>query len=390
MKNRFLIFFGIFFLIFEIGFIFSQDSINFSAASTTTGEIAAGNFSANNFTGDFETYYNPSINSYEIEPYYCGDGICSVGENCSSCPADCGCASGQTCSLGVCTTTTTVNGGPSGGGGGGGGISVPPIQLFSLSTDQLNVKIQQGRVTTQEVIVTNNEKDDLTFEVSASQISNLVNIQDSTFTLKAGESKVVQIEIMALKNTPPNLYLGELVFKTTNTQKSILTAIEVQSANPIFDVSATIPDNFLYVMPGNQLYSNIQLYNLGEVDKEVDVNMEYDVMDSAGKNILRETEVVAVNTKIGFIKEFRIPESTDFGKYVLYVRATYNQSIASASAWFNVGKAPSISLTLAIIIFSALALIALIIIFLRRRKLKKRIRYKIDETALKGTEMIKR
>jgi hypothetical protein len=390
MKNKIFIIFLliIFLLFFYIKFISSEaDSTDYSA-NTITGGLSSGNFSSDDFTGEFGTLNNPSLSSYEIGELFCGDGICNGEENCLSCLADCGCASGYSCSsLGTCTiippiTTTT--------GGGGGGTTIISTQFFSLSTEQIKVNIQQGRVTSREVTITNNQNTELTFNVSAPKISDYINIQETSFTLKPGESKTLKIGIMALKDAVPNLYMGELIFKTTNTEKRVLVAIEVESANPIFDVSAKIPDNFLYVMPGNILYSNIELYNLGEVDKEVDVNLEYNIMDSAGKNILRQTEMIAVNTKIGFVKEFTIPPETDFGKYVLYVRATYNESIASASAWFNVGKVPSISLRIVIIIFSALIAITIVIIILRRRKVKKHIKYKIDETALKGTGMIKR
>jgi hypothetical protein len=383
MKTNFLFFGIIFFLIFEIGFISSQESINFSAASTRTGDIAAGNFSADNFTGDFAMHYNPSLDSYNIEPYICGDGICSDGENCSSCLADCGCGSGQTCAVGVCTTTiTTVTTGS--GGGGGGGPSVVPQKLFSISPEQLNVKIQQGRITTQEITITNNEKTDLTFDVSSSKISDLINIPESTFTLKSGESKVLRIEIMALKNTVPDLYLGNIIFKTTNTEKSILTAIEVVSANNLFDVGVSIPTQFLFVVPGKELYSNVELYNLGESGNTVDVNLEYRILDANGNEILRSTEEVAVNTKMSFTKGFIIPTDAKLGKYVLYVRATYNGLVASASAWFNVGKQTEIPFLLAIIVAVAFIIIAIIANYLNLRKIKKdKITCKVSEYDLR-------
>lgn len=37
----------------------------------------------------------------------CGDGVCDVGENCSTCPSDCGCTSGRVCKCGgVCMTSS--------------------------------------------------------------------------------------------------------------------------------------------------------------------------------------------------------------------------------------------------------------------------------------------
>jgi hypothetical protein len=53
---------------------------------------------------------------------FCGDNICSAGESCSSCSADCG-----TCPV---TTTSGSSGGSSGGGGGG---YIPPRNTTSTS-----------------------------------------------------------------------------------------------------------------------------------------------------------------------------------------------------------------------------------------------------------------
>lgn len=50
----------------------------------------------------------------------CGDSICNNGETCSTCPEDCGCSSGYTCSSGVCTTTPSSDGNNNNGGNTGG------------------------------------------------------------------------------------------------------------------------------------------------------------------------------------------------------------------------------------------------------------------------------
>ncbi|MBN1770829.1 MAG: hypothetical protein JXB32_06205 [Deltaproteobacteria bacterium] len=49
-------------------------------------------------------------------PSTCGDGTCGAGENCATCPADCGCPAGQVCSGGVCVIVTGCGDGSCGAG----------------------------------------------------------------------------------------------------------------------------------------------------------------------------------------------------------------------------------------------------------------------------------
>jgi len=383
MKNKILLFIlGIFFL-FQINFVLSSNasSTDYSVNSYATG-ISVSTINSDNFAGTSVILANPALSSALIN--ICGDGICNSGEDCSSCPADCGVCS-------VLTTPQTTSSSSGGGGGISGIIQGFSTESFSLSLEQINVKIEQGKVTTQEITITNNKNSDLTIEVSTLKISDFLRIKEPQFTLKPKESKILKFEIIALKEDIPNLYLGKLNFKSGSDVKEILTSIEIQSANPLFDVGVEIPSQFLWIVPGKELYSKIELYNLGESGRAVDVNLEYRILDSNGNEILRTTEEVAVNTKMSFTKQFIIPSEAKLGKYVLYVRATYNNLVASSSVWFNVGKPTQIPFELSIIL-GAIILIGLIIGSIWNfRKLKKdKIPNKVSEYDLKGAGLIKK
>jgi hypothetical protein len=288
------------------------------------------------------------------------------------------------------TTIITTPAAPS-GGGGGGTVTTPTGEPFSLSIDQLNTKIEQGRIKVQNITITNNENNDLYVNVNFSKISSFINLKEPQFILKSRESRVLEFEISALGSDNPDLYLGEINFQADGKEKTVLTAIEVISAQHLFDVGVEIPSQFLYVVPGKELYSKITLYNLGESGQTVDVNLEYKIMDADGNEILHTTEEVAVNTQMSFVKEFIIPADSKLGKYVLYVKATYDNSVASGSSWFNVGKPTQIPFEWAIIIGAVFIIIAIIANYLNLRKIKKdKIRYKIDETAFRGAGVIKR
>lgn len=292
------------------------------------------------------------------------------------------------------TTATATTSSSSGGGGGGSGgnsiIDFPP-ESFSLSLEQINIKIEQGQVKTQEVAITNNQNSDLTVEITTSKISDFLIIKEPKFILKKGESKILKFEVLALKENTPELYLGEIIFKAGIKVKKILAAIEVESANPLFDVSAEISPQFLWVVPGKELYSKINMYNLGESGKAVDVNIEYRITDSKGNEILHSTEEVAVNTKLSFVKEFIIPPGTKLGQYVLYIKITYTDLVASASVWFNVGTQTRTPIGWPTLIGIAALIGAIIANVWNFRKIKKdKNTYRIDESNLKETGMIKK
>lgn len=396
MKNKILLLIlGIFFL-FQINFIFSSNasSTDYSVNSYATG-ISVSTINSDNFAGTSGAQNTQSLSSASI--YICGDGICNSGEDCSSCSADCGCSSGYTCTTGTCVansiTTTTSNAGGSSGGGGSSGNAISDFlpESFSLSLEQINVKIEQGQVKTQEITITNNKNTELKIQISSLKISDFLIIKEPIITLKPKESRVLKFEIIALKDTVPELYLGGLILRTGGEEKEILTAIEVGSANPLFDVSAEIAPQFLWVVPGKELYSKINLYNLGGAGHAVDVNLEYKITDSQGNEILHNTEEVAVNTKLSFVKEFIIPPRTKLGRYVLYVKITYSDLVASASTWFNVGQQTQIPLELSIMI-GIIILIGLIVGSIWNfRKLKKdKIPNKVSEYDLKEAGLIKK
>jgi plastocyanin len=67
-----------------------------------------------------DVWSSNSLSYFECTPSQCGNGKCESGENCSNCPSDCPCPSGQVCQNGVCvqqcSCTSWVNQGCGKGG----------------------------------------------------------------------------------------------------------------------------------------------------------------------------------------------------------------------------------------------------------------------------------
>jgi len=286
---------------------------------------------------------------------------------------------------------TPPGGGGTRGGTTGGAVTIPKADEFSLDTDTIKVILKPGSVITKKFIVRNNLDNPINIALESKRLQEFFILKEQNFALSPGESKEVELDVVIREEVIPNLYLGEIIVKSSNTEKEVLVLIEVESAGALFDVSANVLNLFKIVKQGDNLIANINLYNLAGTQK-LDISMEYLIKNSKDETISSEQETIAVETKTGFIKKFTIPEDVPDGKYVLYVKATYNGNgkVASASDMFTIGETSILTTgnILVIILISIIALIILELIIQRRESKKGKI--KIDENMFIKEGLIKR
>lgn len=226
------------------------------------------------------------------------------------------------------TTTTTTS-------GGGGGGSVTYATTFTLNKNQISVTLNPGQVKTEEITITNTGSQTDSFKID-NLFQDFVVRGEDTVVLNPGESKTIPLYILARVDTTPDLYLGKIIVSSSNVKKEILIAVEVESEGILLDVRAEILDSYRVVLPGEEVLSEIRLFNLGGDSGRNDVTLEYIVRDHDNKEIVKETESLAIETQATFVKKISVPEGANAGNYVLYVRATYNGKVASASDNFEV------------------------------------------------------
>ena len=224
------------------------------------------------------------------------------------------------------TTTTTTS-----GGGGGGGTTTA---AFTVDKTQISVTLNPGQVRTEEITITNTADTTIVVRID-NLIQDFVARGEDIVILNPGGSKVVPLYILARVGTIPDLYLGKLILSSGNIKKEILIAIEVESEGALLDVRAEIEESYTKVLPREHILAQIRLFNLGGEGRK-DVDIEYLIRDYQGNEIVRETESLAIETQLTFLKEIDIPSSAKTGSYVLYVKATYEGKIASASDNFEI------------------------------------------------------
>ncbi|MFH1585332.1 MAG: LamG-like jellyroll fold domain-containing protein [archaeon] len=240
----------------------------------------------------------------------------------------------------VTFTVDTSGGGSSsssgGGGGGGGGGIVSTTQLagFDVSKDLISVELKQGETKREIIRVTNIGSGVITIDdIGTELIDRFVKISEKSFSLSSGQSKEIVVDIFAGEDEKPDTYLGKIVVKSGNIQKTINVAIDVKGKAPLFDVIAKVEDETL--MPGEDVTALIEIFNLGDL-RNIDILLYYAVKDFDGNVIAFGEESLAIERRVAIIRQLNIPEDIALGKYVLYVQTSYNDITASSSKAFDV------------------------------------------------------
>jgi len=265
----------------------------------------------------------------------------------------------------------------------GGGGSTTIKKEFSIDKEKIKISLKQGEVKKQQITIKNIGNYKLNINLESLKLQDFLKINETNFELEVGKSKTINLNFLAKKDTIPNLYTGKLIIKDNEIKKEIPIAIEIESKKALFDVKLKIPDKFLYILPGEDLLTNINILNMQEIGK-VDVTLEYIIKNEQGETITSEQETRAVETELSFIKTLKIPKDAKYGTYMLYIKVLYDDKIASASSWFKINKKPFFSQKNIISIIIIFIIVVLLIILIELSILRKHIRIhgKIKEKTL--------
>ena len=249
----------------------------------------------------------------------------------------------------------------SSGGGGSGGIIT--AVGFTIDKNQISVSLNPGQIKTENITITNTGKQTLSFKIDNLFLDFVARGEDA-FILDPGESKTIPLYILARIDKIPDLYLGKIIITSGSIKKEILIAVEVESKGALLDVRAEIEKSSKKVLPGGEILSEIRLFNLGGEGRK-DIFVEYVIKGYDGNEIVRKTESLAIETQITFLKRIMIPKNAPLGNYALYVKATYDVKIASASDGFEIVSSMVTSKEkLYIVIIVILSIIISLIVYL--------------------------
>lgn len=257
---------------------------------------------------------------------------------------------------------------PSGGGGG----TITATSAFALDKGQIFATLSPGEVKTEEFVITNTGGKVASFRID-NLFTDFIARGEDVVVLNPGESKAISIYILARIDTAPDLYIGKLVVSSGGIKKEVLIAIEVESKGILLDVRTEILAEHKTMLAEEDVLAEMRLFNLGGDLGRKDVLIEYIIKDYEGNEIIKESESLAIETQVTFIKRINLLNNAKEGRYILYVRAIYEDKIASSSDNFEIVSSKTTEREkLYIVIIIILSIIISLIIYLGITHHKKR------------------
>ena len=221
-------------------------------------------------------------------PYYlqetstgptCGNGVCEDGETSTSCPEDCSSSSG---------------------GGGGEGSEEPgeepsPSERgydFYIEPDFFTVRMNGGEYFQKRIKVVNNGSKDQKIFIGVSGLNLFIFPQVESFDLPAGQNKTVRLNIYVSDKRDPDVYVGKVIFRSSEMEKYAKVILDVKSKSALFDIRTNVLKK--YINPGGRARANVSIINFGTL-RDFDVNLEYLIVDFDNNNYTIKKEDFAMN-----------------------------------------------------------------------------------------------
>lgn len=325
--------------------------------------------------------------------YACFPKTCSqLGYDCDSWSDQCGgtlncgtCASGFTCSSGICTAVTptptptptvTTTGGGGGGGGGSGVILKKELTGIRVIPEDFIFSVDSASVSFAKISVLSLADSELDISISlTNSLGGIVSFEETSFTLGAGDTKTLDFKI----NSPidGDVHTGKIILQSKGEVLEIPFILNVRKGLRLFDIAVDVAEENRIINPGEKLKGQITLIQAG-VKENVDVQINYIIKDFENNVYSEETETIMIFDQKTYENEFNTANLA-VGDYILGVEVIYSGGIATASSPFQIieeGVTKTAQLVYIIILSALLIGIATLILLLRyyRKKIRSSLR----------------
>ncbi|MFH1721801.1 MAG: helicase HerA-like domain-containing protein, partial [Candidatus Altiarchaeota archaeon] len=313
------------------------------------------------------------------ESLSCGDSVCQLtyGENCYTCPDDCG----------LCETNVSINitiNQTSIGGGGGSRVNLGPIEelleqitgnitlmdqrmalieeylsrlnltispttlqaigdMIGSQTEKLDLiflsqqisqliygsqivsaELYPGEYTQTQIHLKNSLNEIIDLEVNVSGgIADFVTPELRTFNLKPSEDIDITIIVYIPPGTNPGTYYGDITIHGKDIVSRIPVNIRVLSPlTKLIDFKIQLVSDV--VRPGEEIRAEEIFYNLGEFG-QIEVTAVLELLDENDNVVNRREDTLTVETSQNIIKTLRVPEDAQEDKrYIIQGTAYYS------------------------------------------------------------------
>lgn len=211
---------------------------------------------------------------------------------------------------------------------------------FEIDQILLKVLIRSNEFIEKQVRIMNTGNDPAGIDVFASGLGDIVTIDSSSFIIKPGQTKIVNLKFSGVNpeqniEQQPGIYVGKLIAKSEKAAKEVPIVVEIETKNVLFDMNLNPVAIERRVKQGADTTIEVRLFNLESIES-VNVDVEYFVKDMNGNTISTETETVVAKTQASFFKTISIPKNLKPGPYVFAAIAKFGNSIGTSSYLFEV------------------------------------------------------
>jgi len=264
------------------------------------------------------------------------------------------------------------------------------VKSFDINKEEIQFSLRQGETKPEEITISNILDKKININLEIIGLENFLGLSEKSLELGAGSSKTITLKATADEDAIPDLYIGRLIIEADNFKKETPISIEIESKKSVFGIKLEVPEKYLEISPGKEFLTNINLFRR-EGQGKFDILLNYDIKNEKGEIVVSEQETFSIDIQTGFVKTIYLPSDLKYGRYILYIKATHNGEVSSASTWFSVvGSYPT---SLEIILFGVLIffMIVLVGVIYEIIKMKRYIsrKMKIDEKILAKNGMIK-
>jgi hypothetical protein len=214
--------------------------------------------------------------------------------------------------------------------GGGGFLKIN----FSVSMDLIDIRVRQGETEKATIVIENTGNTKQRFNLNVDEIKKFVSLSEKTFMLPPGESREISVYFFTEENEPPNIHAGRIVVKAGSVAKSVNIVLEIKQKFALFDVISELKD--ISLIGGQKLNVKIDMEDIGDLNKKVDVVLEYFIEDFKGYKIKIKEETLGVYKIRTIERKITLPEGLEPGNYLFHVKLTYLESIATTADRFVV------------------------------------------------------
>jgi len=211
---------------------------------------------------------------------------------------------------------------------------------FEVDQILIKVLVKTGDSLVKEIRIMNAGNKEETIKVEALGLLDIVKITDNEFTIKPGQTKIVEIELSSFdekKNIEhtPGVYIGKITAKTEDFEKDIPVIVEIETKDILFDSNLNPISRDRTILQGQAMTIEVRLFNLQSIEP-TNIDVEYFVKDLNGNTIISEKESVVVETQASFFKTLKIPQNLRVGSYIFATQASYGNSVGTSSYLFEV------------------------------------------------------